>query len=97
MATPLTIVAHIEAHPDKLPLVRAELVKLIAPTRAERGCLVYDLHQDNENPCIFKFLESWESRELWQVHMASPHLQAYKQATEGAIKEFVLNEMTPTG
>ena len=90
----LTIVAHIEAQPDKLDLVRNELLKLIPPTLVEPGCIQYDLHQDNENPCQFMFFENWESRELWQTHMNSPQLKAYLAATEGAIKNFVLNEMT---
>ncbi len=97
MANALTIVAHIEAQADKVNLVRSELLKLIAPTRAETGCLQYELHQDHENPAIFKFLESWESRELWQAHLDSPHLSAYAEATGGAIAEFVINEMTQIG
>ncbi len=90
----LTIVANIHAHPDRIDLVKAELEKLVPTTRSEKGCLRYDLHRDNNNPAHFMFYENWESRELWQTHMAAPHLAAYMQATEGAVVEFTLNEMT---
>ena len=36
---PLTIVANIHAAADKVELVKAELIKLIAITRAEAGCI----------------------------------------------------------
>ena len=90
----LTIVANIYAHADQIDLVRAELEKLIPITRAEEGCLQYDLHQDNENPAHFMFYENWESREHWQAHMNAPHLAAYREATEGAVAEFTLSEMS---
>ncbi|MCY0095359.1 putative quinol monooxygenase [Hoeflea ulvae] len=93
----LTIVANIKANPDKIALVKKELEKLLAVTRAEAGCINYDLHQDNDNPAHFMFYENWESRELWQTHMNAPHLAAYMQATDGAVAEFVLNEMTRIG
>ncbi len=93
---PLTILAQITAKPGKEALVEAELKKLIDITRAEQGCINYDLHKDNENPGFFVFYENWESRELWQTHMNAPHLAAYMAATEGAVETFVLNEMTKT-
>ncbi len=93
----LTIVAKIHAKTDKVELVKAELQKLIAVTRAEPGCIQYDLHQDNENPAHFLFFENWENRELWQTHMNAPHLAAYMAATEGAVDAFMLNEMTKVG
>lgn len=93
----LTIVANIKANPDTIELVKAELIKLIEITRAEEGCINYDLHQDNENPAHFLFHENWESRELWQTHMNAPHLAAYMEATDGAVAEFTLNEMTVIG
>ena len=93
----LTIVANIKANPDKIDLVKTELLKLIAITRAEEGCINYDLHQDNENPAHFLFYENWESRELWQTHMGAPHLAAYMAATDGAVEEFTLNEMSIIG
>ncbi len=92
----LTIVAHIKAHRDKVELVKAELKKLVAPTLAEEGCLQYDLHQDNDDPSVFMFYENWESRAVWQKHMAAPHLAAYSKVVEGAVKEFIVHEMTHT-
>jgi quinol monooxygenase YgiN len=90
----LTIVANIIAKADKVELVKAELLKLIAVTRAEEGCINYDLHQDNENSAHFMFYENWTSRELWQTHMGNQHLKDYMAATDGAVESFVLNEMT---
>ena len=90
----LTIIAQVKAKPNKIELVKAELQKLVELTRAETGCLQYDLHQDNENPAHFLFYENWESRELWQAHMNNQHLKDYGAATEGAVEEFTLNEMT---
>jgi len=93
----LTIVANIKAKADKVDLVKTELEKLINITRAEQGCLQYNLHQDNENPAHFLFYENWESRELWQTHMNNQHLQDYMAATEGAVEAFTVNEMTHIG
>lgn len=90
----LTIVANIVAKPDKVEVVKVALQGLVATTRAEAGCLQYDLHQDNDNPTHFVFYENWESRELWQAHMNAPHLHEYGAATTGAIEKFSLNEMT---
>lgn len=90
----LTILAQITAEPGKEGLVKAELEKLVPITRAESGCLRYDLHSDNETPGYFVFYETWENRELWQTHMNAPHLAAYMTATDGAVRTFTLNEMT---
>jgi len=90
----LTIVANIFAKPDQVDLVKSELQKIIAPTLAEEGCINYDLHQDNEDPAHFLFFENWESRELWLAHMEQQHLKDYAAATEGAVENFTLHEMT---
>ena len=93
MSNQLTIVARILAKEEKRDLVKAELLKLINSTRAEAGCINYDLHQDITDPNLFLFYENWESRELWQTHMGNQHLADYMKATDGAVVEFILNEM----
>ena len=93
----LTIIATIKAKSDKIEFVRSELEKLIPLTRAEEGCLTYDLHQDNHNPAHFVFYETWGSHDFFQAHLDSQHLTDYLAATDGAIEEFTINQMTRIG
>lgn len=90
----LTIVAKILAKEEKRELVKKELLKLIELTRGEDGCINYDLHQDNDNKNLFLFYENWTDRNIWQKHMQNKHLAQYLKATEGAVEEFIVNEMT---
>lgn len=91
----LTICANIFAKQGSVEFVKTELIKLIAATRAEAGCINYDLHQDNDNPTHFFFYENWNSRDHWQAHMEAQHLKDYLIATEDAIDRIDINEMTP--
>ncbi len=94
METPtLVILARILAKPEKRDLVLAELQKLVEPTRAEKGCISYVLHQDTENINQFFFVENWENYDIWQVHMKNDMLAAYLKATEGCVDEFVIHQL----
>lgn len=90
----LTIVAQITAADGAEELVRSELEKLIPITRAEKGCITYVLHKNNERPAHFLFYEEWETRDLWRAHMEAPHLASYMKATEGFVADFQLFEMS---
>ncbi|WP_320824242.1 putative quinol monooxygenase [Reinekea sp.] len=92
--TQLTIVVNIYANPDRIALVQAELEKLVPITLSEAGCVRYELHQNNVEPAHFIFYETWATRELWQAHLAQPHVAAYARATEGAVNDFKLHELT---
>jgi quinol monooxygenase YgiN len=94
---PSTIVANITAVPGKVDFLRSQLEMLITPTRAEAGCLQYDLHVDTADPHVFLFFENWETRDLWQDHMNADHIKQFSAATQGAIAAVVLNEMTQVG
>jgi len=76
----LTVVATIVARPGSEATVRAGLEGLLAPTRAEAGCVTYDLHVDLEDPCRFVFHELWESEEHLDAHLASDHIAANREA-----------------
>lgn len=90
----LTIVAIIEAQEGKAEFVKAEMLKLLEPTRKEAGCIQYDLHQDNDNPCVFVFHEQWESEALLQDHLDSAHIAEYVKVVDGSVASLVLNRMT---
>lgn len=90
----LTIVARILVKEERRDFVKAELLKLIDVTRAEEGCINYDLHQDQNDPNFFLFHENWENKTLWKKHMGNQHLADYIKATEGAVEEFIVHEMS---
>lgn len=90
----LTIITHVLAKPNTIDVVKAELKKLVSTSRADKGCISYDLHQDNENPAHFLLYENWLSRDLWQEHMNNEYLKEYIDAVEGAVESFSIHEMT---
>ncbi|WP_230657164.1 putative quinol monooxygenase [Psychrobacter sp. I-STPA10] len=92
--TPLTIVANIIAKEDKIELVKTELSKLIAPTRAEQGCISYDMHQNNENPAHFVFYETWQDEAVMQQHLDSQHVKDFLAVSEDAMAKFELIKLT---
>ncbi len=71
----LTVVAEIIAKPGCEERLREELLRCIEPTRAEDGCLQYDLHVATDRPGHFLFYENWTSREVLDRHLATPHLE----------------------
>ena len=91
---PLTVVAQVVAKKDSIACIKPELLKLVAPTRSESGCIAYNLHQDNENPAIFIFYETWESQAALEKHMNSEHFKAYIAAADGMIENKVVYKMT---
>jgi multiple sugar transport system substrate-binding protein len=86
-ATPLTVVARIKAKPGMEERVRQELAKLLAPTRVEKGCIHYDMHQSTTDPALFLFYENWESEDDLQRHLGSPHIAAWFKLSQELLAE----------
>ena len=74
--TNVRVVARVVAQPDKVEELRSVLVGLLAPTRAEEGCIQYDLLQNATDPTDFTFVEEWTSFSALEAHLGSDHLQA---------------------
>ena len=49
---------------------------LVEPTHGEEGCILYALHQGNDDPARLAFIERWESKELLGAHLESDHVKA---------------------
>ena len=87
---PLTVIASLKAKPGQEAALFAELNALVAPTRAEAGCILYEMHRSHENPGWFIFNELWESRPLWDEHMAAPHLTAFSAKQDALVASWEL-------
>jgi quinol monooxygenase YgiN len=71
----VTVVALFTAKPGMEETVRQAIEAVIAPTRAEPGCMNYDLHQSSEDPSIFMLYENWNSKKDLDDHLAMPYLK----------------------
>ena len=59
----VTVIAYHRAKPGKEGALREALLAVCAPTRAERGCINYDLHVAPDDPGLLVFHANWESKE----------------------------------
>ena len=90
----VTVVAKVTAKTDFIEAVKVELLKMIAPTRKEDGCMEYRLHQDNDNPAVFVFYENWRDISYLEQHMNSQHFKAYIAAVSDLIADKIVHKMT---
>jgi quinol monooxygenase YgiN len=70
----LQVIARVIARPDTVDAVKQILVGMLEPTRAEPGCLVYELLQCQDDPTDFTFVEEWTDAAALAQHAASPHI-----------------------
>jgi quinol monooxygenase YgiN len=67
-AKPLTLTVTFQARPGKEAELLGVLTGLLAPTRAEAGCINYDLHIAPDDPSKFLFYENWASKAHHEAH-----------------------------
>lgn len=79
----LIVVATLTAKPGHEAVLKAALERVVPPSRAEAGCLRYDLHFDLEHPGRFIVLEAWRDAEALELHFAMPHFLELVKTIDG--------------
>jgi|ERR1700722_18515034 len=59
---------------------------MLAPTRAESGCKLYELYE-SDSKGRFYFYEMWESQAALDQHAASPHFKHLEQTVGELVQE----------
>ncbi|MBW8748011.1 MAG: antibiotic biosynthesis monooxygenase [Acidobacteria bacterium] len=85
----LTIIATLVAKPGKSESLGQALLALVPPSRAEEGCINYDLHQSLDDANTWVVYENWVSKAALEYHFTTPHFQAFSQQlgdlTDGSV------------
>ena len=66
--------------------LRELLRGMLAPTRAESGCKLYELYESDAKG-RFYFYEIWESQAALDRHAASPHFKHLEQTVGELLQE----------
>lgn len=93
MSNTLVVVATIVAKPGHAQAVKAALLEVVGPSRAEAGCLRYELHSDNAQAGRFVMLEEWSGMAALELHREMPHIKALVERV-GALLDIHVAELT---
>jgi len=71
----IKVIAKMTIKEDMVEQVKSSVQEMVAETRKEAGCLVYQLFQDVNNQKVFAFVEEWENMEALNKHLNSKHFK----------------------
>ena len=80
------VIARSVARKGKENPLRALLRGMLAPTRSESGCRLYELYESSSKG-LFYFYEVWESQAALDRHAASPHFKHLEQTIGKLVRE----------
>jgi quinol monooxygenase YgiN len=79
----VVLVAQLKAKPGEEEAVKQALLAMVAPTRKEKGCICYNLHQSKTDKSLFAFYEQWTDQAAFDAHGKTPHMAKMRQAIRG--------------
>ena len=71
-----------EPLPGKAPRFRAELLRVLDPTRAETGCLGIHVFESLREPFVFGIHSEWVDEAAFELHARLPHTVRFLEAAK---------------
>lgn len=87
MTQTVVLVVEFGARPETVDELRELLLDLVVQTRAEEGCLRYDLHAHSDDPSRLTFVEEWASAEALARHDGTPWVAALREQLPRLVAE----------
>ena len=73
------------------------LTAMVEPSKAENGCILYDIYQYENNKRKFMAVETWRDEVALDGHKASSHYAVYKSSYEPFCDEKYSDELEILG
>ncbi len=73
------------------------LSAMVLPSKAEVGCVFYEIFQYENNPKKFMAVETWENEAALDGHKASAHYAVYKSSYEPYCEDKYTDELEVLG
>lgn len=86
MGNAVHVVARFVAKAGKEDALKKVLEGLVAPSRRELGCYLYDLLFNPKDPRDFCFIERWENEAAIDQHADSEHVKAARVQFEALVE-----------
>jgi quinol monooxygenase YgiN len=77
---------------DEALAVRTHLPDRLSLTRAEPGCLTFDI-DPTDDPMVFEVMETFRTRDDFNAHQTRTRTSAWFQATRSILRDFRVEEV----
>lgn len=84
---PFSLIVHLKVKRDQVEAVLAAAKKAVPASRAEKGCVVYDVQQDLEDATEFYVLETWHDASALRFHAGTDHFADFIKVIGAAVDE----------
>jgi quinol monooxygenase YgiN len=93
----IRVIARALARAGREDQLRDTLIQMLAPTRAEQGCRLYELYESN-NKGLFYFYEAWESQDALDRHTKTKHYKLLAKNVRDLLEgDFEVNVLDSLG
>ena len=86
----VTLTGHIDVPADRIEQIRAGLVDHIRLTRAEPGCLSFDVTEDPKIPGRFNVAEEFTTPEAFEAHQTRARASDWAQISAGIPRDYTV-------
>ena len=76
------VIVTFEVKEDKLDAFFEAVKPMIIATNKEKGCIRYNIHQDNKNKCKIVMIEEWDCQENLDNHLKQPHVKTFNDKSK---------------
>jgi quinol monooxygenase YgiN len=77
---------------DEVATVNAHLPQHIALTRAEPGCLSFEI-TPTDDPKVFEVMETFRTRDDFNAHQTRTRASVWFEATRGILRDFRIEDI----
>ncbi len=91
----IVLTGHIDVPAERLDAVRAALPRHIALTRAEPGCLAFDVTEDPRRAGRFEVRERFTDRAAFDAHQQRMRASDWARVTAGIPRHYSIAEGAP--
>lgn len=83
----IVLFARLKVKKEAIEQVKKAALEIIAPSRAENGCINYDFHQAIDDETIFLWHETWTNKTAIDAHAASKHFKEFSEVVKDITDE----------
>ncbi|MEZ5425504.1 MAG: putative quinol monooxygenase [Pyrinomonadaceae bacterium] len=73
----IVLIARLKVKEDKIEETKNAALAIVADSRAEEGCINYDIHQSIEDETVFFWHETWKNKAAIDEHFEMPFFKEF--------------------